>query len=146
VKKIVSISPGRRGFERFFGENAPEPDWPQHRISNDMKLTELISKELLYPVLISFLGEAILSFPQHPPFLFMDGSREDPKDLEYLKEIYTKMTEPKDYKTIRHADHYFGTRIDEMGFPEPPPYNKQIFRDFIDNLDVWLRGAVSFKS
>jgi dienelactone hydrolase len=139
VKKIISIAPGRRTFERFFGENAPEKDWPQIRISHDMKLPYLIPKDILYPILISFIAESILEFPQHPPLLFVDGSLEDPEDQKFLKDVYLKMTEPKDYVTIPGADHYFGTRKDESGFGRTPFYEEKVVREFIDTLDRWLR-------
>ncbi len=139
IKKIVSIAPGRRTFERFFGKNAPDKDWPQIRISHDMKLPYLIPKEILYPVLISFIAESILEFPQHPPLLFVDGSLEDPEDQKFLKNVYLKMTEPKSYVTIPGADHYFGTRKDESGFGQTPFYEEKVVREFIDTLDRWLR-------
>lgn len=137
VKKIVSMAPGRRALELYLGEDAVDRNWSQIRMSEDMGLSQPIPRDLLYPILISFVSEVILEFPNHPPLLFVDGSLEDPKDQEFLKSVYLKMTEPKGYVTIQHADHYFGTRKDETG--PAPFYDETVVQELINTLDKWLR-------
>ena len=140
VQKVVSISPGRLTKRRFFGENAADADFPQIRMSNDMKLAP-IPKAIFYPHLKDYIAEAILDFPTHPPILLIDGGNESQEELDFLENVYQQMTEPKGYATIRAADHYFGTRPNQSGFSENLHYNEDVMRGLIDVIEQWFRFA-----
>lgn len=144
IQKAVSISPGRCTQERFFGENAPEPDWSRTRMSNDMKIHPPIPREIFNPHLIDYVAEAILDFPVHPPILLIDGERESQKELAFLKEVYENMTEPKGYATIRAADHYFGTKRDQDGSSGDVRYDEETMTELIEVIDSWFQAKIAY--
>lgn len=139
VSKVVSIAPGRLTKQRFFGDNATDPDMPQIRMSNDMKIAPHIPKAVFYPHLIDYIAEAILDFPQHPPILLIDGAHEPQEELAFLQDVYEKMTEPKAYRTISEADHYFGTKRDQPGVAGNLAYDQSIMGELVDAIDTWLQ-------
>ncbi len=139
IKKVVSISPGRGTRERFFGENASEPDYPNIRMSYDMKIHPPIPKDIFNPHLKDYVAEAILNFPVHPPVLLIDGGQESKEDLAFLRDVYEQMSEPKDYVTIQSADHYFGTDRNQDGSSENIPYDKSVMTELVDVIDHWFR-------
>jgi len=140
VTRVVSIAPGRGTDALFFGEHATDPDIPQARMSNDMKISPLIPKQVFYPHLIDYVAEAILDYPVHPPVLLIDGARESQADLDFLQEVYVNMTEPKGYVTIRDADHYFGTDRDQNGDLPNLPYDRSVMTELVDVIERWIRS------
>ena len=138
VQKVISISPGRLTKRRFFGENAPDSDFPRIRMSNDMKLAP-IPKAVFYPHLKDYIAEAVLDFPIHPPILLIDGGSEHQEELVFLENVYEEMTEPKGYATIRAADHYFGTRPNQNGFAENISYDEGVVRELIDVIEQFIQ-------
>ena len=138
IRAVVSISPPRLARERFFAPGAPDPDFPQVRLSSRMELPQLIPKELINPHFKDYMAEAILDYPEHPPILFIDGAKEPQEELDFLQQVYEEMTPPKSYVTIPLADHYFGTKF-EQGFTEKIPYNEEIMNELLDKIDGWLR-------
>jgi len=139
VRKVVSISAGRGTMPRFFGENATDPDYPQKRMSRDMKIAPPIPQALFYPHLMDYIAEAILDYPTHPPVLLVDGANERAEELTFLNDVYDRMTPPKGYVTIPGADHYFGTKMDQDGSRGDFPYNRAVLNALIDALAHWLR-------
>lgn len=140
IGKTVSISPGRCTDQRFFGENAPEPDYPSVRLSYDMKIKPLIPKAILDPHLKDYTAAAFLKFPVHPPILLVDGEHEGQDEMACLQDIYSKMTEPKAYVTIADADHYFGTKRQQKVVIEDIPYDHSIMTELIETLVQWFRN------
>jgi len=139
VKKVVSISPGRNTAKRFFGKDAPEPDYPIKRMSEDMNIHPPIPQIIFDPHLKDYVAEAILDYPAHPPVLLVDGAEEHDEDLIFLKDVYEKMTEPKGYITIQAADHYFGTKINQDGSSGNIRYNAIIMNELVEAIDAWFR-------
>lgn len=139
VKKIVSIAPGRGTDSRFFGEHATDPDVPQIRASDEMKISPPIPKDILYPHMIDYVAEAVLDYPIHAPILLIDGADESEEDRAFLNDVYARMTAPKGYVTIRDADHYFGTQRDQNDFSENFPYDQSVMKEFIETIDAWIR-------
>jgi alpha/beta superfamily hydrolase len=139
VKKVVSIAPGRGTKERFYGENAPDPDYPSSRISEDMKIRPPIPKDILDPHLKDYVAEVILDYPVHPPVLLVDGEHESEEDLAFLRDVYEQMSEPKGYVTIQSADHYFGTKREQDGSSGNIHYNETIINELVDAIDHWFR-------
>lgn len=141
-KAVVSISPPRLAGERFFAPDAPDPDFPQVRISSRMGLPQLIPKELINPHFKDYIAEVVLDYPEHPPILFVDGAKEPQDELDFLRKVYEDMSPPKGYITIPHADHYFGTKF-EQEYVENLAYNEEVMDDLIDKIDGWLQGLNS---
>ena len=139
VKKIVSICPGRRTNELYFGKAALNPDIPRLRLSEEMKISPPLSKEILYPHMIDYIADAALDYPVHPPILLIDGEDESSADLAYLKKVYDQMTAPKGYVTIRDADHYFGTRRDQDSPAGAIPYKEPVMNELVEAIDRWFR-------
>lgn len=135
VDKIVSISPGRRAEELFFGPNASlGPKWIQKRVTKDMQLKVPIPLELIgeinKPIIVEYYKEHLFK----KPILFIDGEFEPSKDREFLKN-YVKSIKAlkKDYITISDADHYFGTR----GLTKI--IDSSIIQQLVDEIDAWIR-------
>jgi alpha/beta superfamily hydrolase len=143
VKRVVSISPGRNTKQRFFGKDAPDPDWPSRRMSEDMDIHPPIPRAIFDPHLKDYVAEAILDYPVHPPVLLVDGAYEDKEDLIFLKDVAEKMTEPKGYVTIQAADHYFGTKRDQDGSSGAIRYNITVMNALVTAIDQWFRGKTS---
>lgn len=137
-RKTVSISPGRRTQELFFGPNAENPAYPAARMSQDMGISPPIADELINPHLIDYAAETLLRYPVHPPVLFIDGSREAAEDLAFLRRVAQEMTPPTAYITIQGADHYFGTSRNQQA-QNPLVYDKAIVTDLVTRIDGWLR-------
>lgn len=137
IGRAVSISPGRNTARRFFGPGAEDPDYPSRRMSLDMGVDPVIPRALFDPHLKDYVAEAILDYPVHPPVLLVDGGEED--DLAFLKDVAARMTAPKGYVTIPGADHYFGTRQDQYGFPSTTDYDAQVMDGLVEAIDSWLR-------
>jgi alpha/beta superfamily hydrolase len=140
VKRVVSISPGRNTKQRFFGKDAPDPDWPSRRMSEDMDIHPPIPRTIFDPHLKDYVAEAILDYPVHPPVLLVDGAYEDKEDLIFLKDVSEKMTEPKGYVTIQAADHYFGTKRDQEGSSGAIHYNVTVMNELVTVIDQWFRN------
>jgi alpha/beta superfamily hydrolase len=140
VKRVVSISPGRNTKQQFFGKDAPDPDWPSRRMSEDMDIHPPIPRAIFDPHLKDYVAEAILDYPVHPPVLLVDGAAENDEDLMFLKDVYEKMTEPKGYITIQSADHYFGTKINQDGSSGKIPYDVSVMNELVKAIDHWFQG------
>lgn len=139
IDRAVSISPGRNTARRFFGPGAPDPGYPSRRMSRDMGVDPPIPGALFDPHLKSYVAEAVLDHPVHPPILLVDGDRESPDDLAFLADVAARMTGPKGYVTIPGADHYFGTRQDQDGSAANTPYDAKIMDALVDAIDGWLK-------
>lgn len=143
IKGIISIAPGRRGYELFWAPNAPYPFSPRRRLARDMELSEIqdMSLDLVNPLLQYVTIDTILDFPVHPPLLLIDGALEGQQDLDFLRKLYEDITEPKAYVTIPEAKHYFGVRRDDAmaGTLYLVPYWKHIMDELVESIDAWLR-------
>jgi len=139
IARAVSISPGRNTAGRFFGPGAGDPNYPSRRMSRDMGIDPPIPRALFDPHLKDYVAEAILDYPAHPPVLLVDGGKESGDDLVFLKDVAARMTEPKGYVTIPGADHYFGTRQDQLGSATTAPTDARIMDALIEAIDAWLR-------
>lgn len=139
ISKVVSISPGRGTDQRFFGENATEPDYPSHRLSADMKIQPPIPKAIIDPHLQDYTAAEFPKFPVHPPVLLLDGAKESAQELECLREVYDRLTAPKAYRTISNADHYFGTQRGQRGDVPDVPYDADIMAELTTTLLQWFR-------
>ena len=139
IGRAVSISPGRNTAKRFFGPGAPDPNYPSKRMSRDMGIDPPIPRALFDPHLKDYVAEAILDYPIHPPVLLVDGAKEAPDDLAFLKDVATRMTGPKGYVTIPGADHYFGTRQDQDGAASTTSYDAHVMDALVDAIDAWLK-------
>ncbi len=139
VRSVVSMSPGRGTKQRFFGQDAPEPNYPSQRMSSDMQISPPIPPEIFDPHLKDYIAEAILDYPVHPPVLLIDGAQEYDEELLFLHDVYARMTEPKGYTTIPNADHYFGTLRDQDGTTDTVPYDDSIMTELVDVIAQWLK-------
>ena len=139
IGRAVSISPGRNTAKRFFGPGAPDPNYPSRRMSRDMGVDPPIPRALFDPHLKDYVAEAILDYPVHPPVLLVDGGKEPADDLAFLKDVAARMTGPKGYVTIPGADHYFGTRQDQVGTATMAASNEQVMDALVEALDAWLK-------
>jgi dienelactone hydrolase len=141
VAKIVSIAPGRRGNELFWSENAPAKHYPRQRLAQDMEIPQIqrFPIDVLNPLLQDVTIDTVLKYPLHQPILLIDGEMEDQEDLLFLRNLYTKMTEPKTYITIQNANHYFGTLRDDRGFYNLVTYWDNIVEDLVETIDFWLK-------
>ncbi len=140
IGRAVSISPGRNTARRFFGPDATDPDYPSRRMSLDMNIDPVIPRALFDPHLKDYVAEAILDHAVHPPVLLVDGGEENEDDLAFLENVAARMTAPKGYVTIPGADHYFGTRQDQDGFPSTTDYDPHVMDELVDAIDSWLRN------
>lgn len=137
VSNIVSISPGRRAEELFFGPNAPRgPKWIQRRMTRDMKLKKPVPLKLIWainkPVIVEYYEKHIFK----KPILFIDGELEPIKDRKFLKDFFKKIKAlKKDYISIPKADHYFGT----SGLTKI--IDSSIIQQLVDEIDAWIRIA-----
>jgi hypothetical protein len=139
IGRAVSISPGRNTAKRFFGPGAPNPNYPSRRMSQDMGVDPPIPRALFDPHLKDYVAEAILDYPVHPPVLLVDGGKEPADDLAFLKDVAARMTGPKGYVTIPGADHYFGTRQDQIGSASTTAYDAHVMDALVEALDAWLK-------
>jgi len=46
----------------------------------------------------------------HKPLFLIDGSLEDPEDLEFSRKIYQDLIPPKKYFTTEGSNHYSNTK------------------------------------
>ncbi len=147
VRGIISIAPGRRGDELMWAPDAPLKHYPRQRIAVDMQIPELrrISTDFINPILQYVTIDTILTFPQHPPLLVIDGALEPPEDLAFLKNFFQRITPPKTHVTIENAGHYFGVKQDE---PLEARYYivtywPDIIDALVDTIDRWIAANLS---
>jgi hypothetical protein len=69
--------------------------------------------------------------------LLIDGSREDPKDLKFYKDIAVKLSPKADYYSVMNSDHYLNTGF----FLGKPAYNRNLVKHFADKVDIWLKSS-----
>lgn len=110
VKALLLVGPGRYP-ER---EDVLMPDWERARFSADRKLDTLISREtaLFFFSLgnIRLMAHSELATPNHKPILLIDGEKEGPGKLEYLRDVLRGIEGPVEYHTLPDAGHYCGVR------------------------------------
>lgn len=110
VKAMVLIGPARYlgGKERSGGL------WARVRFSADRKLSDPVSKELIFDrqrkTSIAEFASGSLSQPGHIPILIMDGEREGQANHAYLKSVVERIAEPIEYHTVADTRHYCGVR------------------------------------
>ncbi len=71
----------------------------------------------------------------HKPLFLIDGSLEEPEDLDFLRNIYQELVPPKEYFTIEGSNHYSNTKaLGPLIF-----YRKQVFDELVDKIAAWLK-------
>lgn len=140
VDGIVAIGPPRRVAERaldpddreYFWERAKRsrrevqdsefPSWYTKEIWEGRTLDADIAKYLPY-----FSSEG------HKPLLLIDGELESKEDLEFLRNYFQSIGEPKQYVTIADSDHYANT----TRFEWLTAYDRTAVRDTVNAIDAW---------
>lgn len=144
IRGIISIAPGRRGYELMFGPDAPSRHYPRHRLAADMEIPELrkLSPNFINPMLYAVTIDTLLTFPQHPPVLLIDGALESPEDLAFLRDLAARVTPPITYLSIANAEHYFGVKQDEPleGRYHLVTYWPDTMNALIEAIDHWIGG------
>lgn len=139
IRKTVSISPPRNTQRLQYGKDALDPMYPTKRLSADMGIDPPIAPEIFYPHLREYAAEEILRYPNHPPLLLIDGSKETPQDRRFLRSIALQLHEPKKYVTIPGADHYYGTRRDQNGAAGDVEHDDAPMSALVSEIDAWLK-------
>jgi pimeloyl-ACP methyl ester carboxylesterase len=165
IRKIAVISPGIRtgkNKNRAQGNSLrPEPErilgskgynkW--YRLGDGMvhiiypsELEERVFRQLL-------VGKDLIGNPHHPPILLINGSHEFDLEPDFLNDFYSQITPPKKYVIIEGADHYFGTKFDEISFPYLKRYSENLrlpilfifekktgfLNRLVEEIDSWLK-------
>jgi len=101
----------------------------------------LLPIDFINPILQYVAIDTILEFPEHPPLLLIDGALEPSEDLEFLRNLYQKISEPKAYITIDNAGHYFGVsyRIKLEGRYHLVTYWPKIMPELVTAIDTWIQ-------
>ena len=138
LKKIVAIGPSRRVKERVLSDLAENREYFIERFARDRKLTAPLSWETYRQISINSMMDTYVPYFQtenHKPLLLIDGSLEEPEDLEFLRNIYRELVPPKEYFTIEGSNHYSNTKaLGPLIF-----YQKQIFDVLVDKIAGWLK-------
>jgi len=113
VAAVVSISPGRRIRERFFGNPSEKNGlgYVQRRRTDDLGLEQPIPIELIEPMLASYDIGQFRGARVSKPVLIVEGGREPADDLAFTRELVTSMNGPVEHRIIPDAKHYFGTEL-----------------------------------
>jgi pimeloyl-ACP methyl ester carboxylesterase len=142
VRKIVAIGPPRRDTERLLKPRVQEYFWKRaqrtHQTVYAHPLPQWFSREIwLRGRLRNDMTRhlAYFSQPDHKPLLLLDADQERQPDLDFLREYYRKISEPKEYVTIADANHYSNTS--NLGSFDL--YDAETIAVTVDHIDRWLR-------
>lgn len=138
LKKIVAIGPSRRVKERVLSDQAENREYFIERFARDRKLTASLSWETYRQISINAMMDTYVPYFQtedHKPLFLIDGSLEEPEDLEFLRNIYQELVPPKEYFTAEGSNHYSNTKaLGPLIF-----YHKQVFDELVDKISAWLK-------
>lgn len=146
VKKIVAIGPPRRMKERILSDGAKDREYFWNRALQTFQ--QVYNKQV--PEWYTFERWLSLSSKRdiekyipyfsshgHKPVFFIDGSLESKKDLQYLREYYKQIEEPKKYLTIQNSDHY-GNTSGITGLFEINTYDKEVIDQIVSVIADWF--------
>lgn len=138
---VISISPGRRIAERFFGPHRIGGlVYVQKRKSKDLKRTELIPLELIRPMLESYDIGQFRDSKLPKPLLIIEGKHEDSEDLQFTRELVASMDGPIEHVIIDNADHYFGAKVvGQDGSKYWDVVHTNIVDGLANRMDQWLK-------
>ncbi len=141
VRRVISISPGRRIAELFNDTRPDRLSYVQRRRTEDLRLAEPIPIELVRPMLASYDVEQLRGRLLEKPILFVEGAREPADDLAFTRELVASLTGNVSHTVIPGADHYFGAGVVETpGGDDWRVIRPEILEALADALDRWLRG------
>ncbi len=137
IKKLVLIGPPRRLRERFFQDNSPDREYFLKRWQKDMQLSYPLPYDLWQAVyqpldIENYLAK--LSEAGHIPIMFIDGAKEDPADLQFLRRITSQIAPPVTYWTVPDTDHYLNTGF----FFSRVCYDSKIIGTLISHIRNWI--------
>jgi pimeloyl-ACP methyl ester carboxylesterase len=136
INKIVSISPGRRVKELFLKKNAPLGlQWILDRMNEDMARKITISLPVLREITLPIVIESYRNFIFLKPILFIEGTYEDKKDIDYLTHYVQdiKVMDRKDH-IILPTNHWIGTANGKkVVFPVA-------IHILVVTIDAWIRN------
>ena len=139
VRSIVAIGPPRRVFERFQADGDSEMPYFQRREMRYMMLSKPIPNEVYLELSLSGNLEGYLDYfstSAHKPIFLIDGSLESELDRQYLQQLYSEMSNPKEYLTLQDADHYANV----ANFGAIVFYDRQVVGELVRHLDSWLKA------
>lgn len=141
VRKIVLYGPPRRVQEKILNPSSDMRGLLLPRFIKNMEMKDIPDIELLEASIKKRdIENYVEDFQKegHVPIFFIDGGREEPADLQFLRHIYRKMKPPKTYWTMPGVDHYLNT-----GFLVGEPcYASDVLTTFVKRIDAWLQRGV----
>ncbi len=111
----------QRTHERLYG--APFPSW----YTRELRL-ELARKRNIENFIPYFSGA------NHKPLLLIDGELESIEDRMYLRDYYSRLSDPVRYVTIEGSDHYLNT----LGVRGRALYDADVVATAVDLIDEWI--------
>lgn len=141
VRKLVLYGPPRRVQEKILNPSSGMRDFLLPRFVKNMGVHDIPDIQLLEASIKKRDIENYVNDFQkegHVPICLIDGGREEPADLQFLRHIYRRMTPPKTYWTMPGVDHYLNT-----GFLVGEPcYASDVLTAFVKRIDAWLQRGV----
>lgn len=133
AQKIVVIGPGRRYAQRA----EKELDHFRLRASEYMGISGKIPLDVFAQTFAAFPLEHHLDHfrtSQHKPLLLIDGSHENADDVRFLQQMFTAISESKQYYTLPEADHY----VNITGLGPFVVYDQHAVTQLIKVITQWL--------
>jgi len=136
IGKIISFSPGRRVTELFLKKNAPLGlQWIQLRMQEDMTTKVKIPLSLIKKITLPICIDSYRNFVFLKPVLFIEGTYEDKKDINflinYVKHIRTFSTKEH---ILLPTNHWCGTADGtRVVFPVA-------IHILVVTIDAWIRN------
>ncbi len=138
VGRVVAISPGRRAHELILGSPAGRRHIRDRMIGEMGLREEQFPLELAEPVIVPIIIDSYVDHPFRQPVLLVDGEREDPADLRFLRDVARRMKATTAYVTIPGAEHYFGI---QQRAEERDPVTLGSLADVIEG---WIREGATW--
>jgi len=111
VEEIISFSPGRRATELFLKKGAPLGlKWIQSRMQHDMTTKVNIPLPFIKNITLPICIDSYKDFVFLKPVLFIEGTYEDKKDINFLTNYVKHMrTFSKKEHILLPTNHWCGT-------------------------------------
>lgn len=145
---VIGIGPSRRIYERMLKSDAKEFEYMRQRLQEDMELQKKFDDTPLRFFLENANIENAIDYfsrPDHCPLFLIDGELEDKRDLDYLRDFYKRIVEPKKYYTVPGSNHnckvvslFTRNKIMKSTNWDIILYKKRVFNDTLDQILAWL--------
>ncbi|NWF90232.1 MAG: alpha/beta fold hydrolase [Ignavibacteriaceae bacterium] len=139
VKKYILFGAPRRVTERIISYSSKDRNQLIYKSINNLQLSYSVDSTILIEGIQKRNIENYISLINQPSFnarfFLIDGSKEDPKDISFYKEMAAKLYPKANYYSIPGSDHYLNTGY----FLDRPTYSKQMITHFVNKVDAWLK-------